>query len=165
MKRILMLAVALAFVLIVASPAPAQDVASQIVGVWKLQKFDRCVVGGSCAAFYGDKPTGHVIYTKGGLFVSQGYGTTRVVPKTPDPTDAERIELFKSMYSWGGTYKVEGNKVTTVVEFAWNEGWKGMTRVAASKIEGKTLSLESSPFKSVIDGAMIFTRTAFERVE
>jgi hypothetical protein len=158
---------ALAFVFVVsgAGATPAADIASPIVGVWKLQRFDRCVVGGTCAASYGEQPVGYAIYTKSGLFMSQGYGAGRIVSKTPDPTDAERIELFKTMYAWGGPYMVEGNGVTTKIEFAWTEGWKGQTRNAKFNVDGRTLTLESSHFKSPIDGSLIFTRLVLERVE
>lgn len=85
--------------------------------------------------------------------------------KTPDPNDAERVELFKSMFAWGGQFKAEGNKVTTKIEFAWQEGWKGQPGVTTAKVEGKTLTVESAPFKSTIDGSMIFTKLILERVE
>jgi hypothetical protein len=103
-----------------------------------------------------EKPTGYIVYSKSGAFLSQGYAMTRVVPKTPDPTDAERIALHKSMYAWGGTYTVDGNKVKVNVELAWNESWKGMVRPGGTfKVEGKVLTIESSPFKSTVDGSMV----------
>ncbi len=165
MKRFVMPVAAVAVALGAIQPAAAEDITAPIVGVWKLQRFDRCAVGGACQPVYGENPTGYIVYTKTGLFLSQGYGTGRVVSKTPDPTDAERIALFKSMYAWGGSYKVEGNRSTTSIEFAWTENWKGQTRSATFKVEGRTLSLESSPFKSPIDGTMIFTRLVLDRVE
>ena len=164
MKHLLLSGVLVTFVVGLAGPASTQDGGS-LVGVWKLQKFDRCVVGAACTAFYGENPTGYLVYTKSGLFMSQGYGTGRVVPKTPDPNDAERVELFKSMFAWGGQYKAEGNKVTTKIEFAWQEGWKGQSRVTTAKVEGKTLTVELAPFKSTIDGSMIFTKLILERIE
>jgi hypothetical protein len=39
--------------------------------------------------------------------------------KIAAPTDAERIELFKSMFAWGSTDKTEGSKVIFDVEIAW----------------------------------------------
>jgi hypothetical protein len=159
-------ATAISLVLASAVPAPADDLASQIVGVWKLQRFERCVVGAACTAFYGDRPAGYLLYSKGGVFVSQVYATTRVVPKAPDPTDEERIALHKSMFAWGGTYKVDGNKISVAVEFAWNESWKGTVRPGGTyKVEGKTLSIESSPFKSTVDGTMVVTKLTLERVD
>jgi hypothetical protein len=62
--------------LTLALPASAQEQASQIVGVWKFQKFDRCVVGGACVPTYGDNPTGTIVNTKS--FVPQGYGAGRM---------------------------------------------------------------------------------------
>jgi hypothetical protein len=165
MKRILMLPAGVAFALTLAHPAPAQDGASQIVGIWKLQKFDRCVVGGSCSAVYGEKPPGYIVYSKSGVFLSQGYAVTRIAPKTPDPTDAERSALHKSMYAWGGTYTLDGNKVTVAVEFAWNESWKAVRPGHTVKVEGRTLSIESAPFKSPVDGAMVVNKLTLERVE
>lgn len=157
---------AISLALASAGPASTQDIASPIIGVWKLQKFDRCVVGGACTAFYGDKPGGYLVYTKSGVFLSQAYATKRVVPKTSDPTDEERIALHKSMFAWGGTYKVDGNKVSVAVEFAWNESWKGTVRPGGTfKVEGKALTIESSPFKSTVDGTMVVTKLMLERVE
>jgi lipocalin-like protein len=166
MKRFLMPVAGLVLAAGVLHPAAAEEALSPLVGVWKLQRFDRCAVGGACDAVYGEKPAGYVVYTRGGLFLSQGYGAGRVVSKTPDPTDAERIALFKSMYAWGGSYKVEGNKITADVEIAWTESWRGQRRVATfAVVDGRTLTLESSPFKSPIDGAPIYTRLVLDRVE
>jgi hypothetical protein len=68
--------------------------------------------------------------------------------------------------AWGGTYKVDGNKVIVAAEFSWNESWKGTVRPGTTfKVDGKTLSLESSPFKSTIDGTLVFTKLTLERVE
>jgi hypothetical protein len=161
-------AVAMTFGLGIVLPASAQDLASQIVGVWKVQKFDLCKVGtDECAAApaFGDQPSGVVIFAKSGVLVTQVFGTSRVVPKTPDPTDEERVALFKSMFAWGGNYKLEGNKITTQIEFAWIESWKGQKRVHTFKVEGTKLTVASSPFKSVIDGATITARLVLERIE
>src|SRR5262245_9057075 len=76
MKRSILPIVIAASVIGMAGPASTQDTASQIAGVWKLQKFDRCIVGGECAPTYGEKPTGYIVYTKSGLFMSQGYHTS-----------------------------------------------------------------------------------------
>ncbi len=114
----------------------------------------------------GDKPLGYVVYTKSGVFLSQVYAAARAAPKTDELTDEERAKLHKTMFSWGGAYKVEGNKVSVSAEFSWNESWKGTFRPATTfKVEGKTLNLESGRFKSTIDGTMVFSRFTLERVE
>jgi hypothetical protein len=68
MMRILISAVALAFLLTLPRPAPAQDLASQLVGVWSLNSQVRKEVAtGATQNNLGEKPTGHLIYTRGGF--------------------------------------------------------------------------------------------------
>jgi hypothetical protein len=46
------------------SPATADDVASSIAGLWKITSFTRNEVGmGKATNFYGEHPSGYVIYT------------------------------------------------------------------------------------------------------
>jgi hypothetical protein len=165
MKRLMLSAAALALGLPLR--VSAQDLGSQIVGVWQLQKFDRCKAGtDDCTAFYGGRPSGYIVFTKGGLFLSQAYAEKRVVPKTPDPTDEERIALHKSMFAWGGRYKIEGNKTIVDVEISWNQAWTGTVRPGGGfKLDGKTVTLTSPPFKSTVDGSMVTTRLTLTRAE
>ena len=69
MKRTLMsAAVALAFLLMLPRPAPAQDLAPQLVGVWNLNsQLRKEVATGATLATFGEKPTGHIIFTRAGL--------------------------------------------------------------------------------------------------
>ena len=81
-------------------------------------------------------------------------------------TDAERIALFKTMYAYNGTYKVEGGKIVDSVDGAWNEGWVG-TKFIIDKYEvsDKMLTTVSSPFKSPLDGSEIVVVITYDRVE
>ena len=67
---------------------------------------------GKTVATYGEHPSGYAYYTRGGHFlifaVTEGRKKNE---KIAAPTDAESIELFKSMFAWGGIYKIEGNKI------------------------------------------------------
>ena len=95
MKRTLMSAVALAFLLTLPRPAPAQDLASQLVGVWNLNSQVRKEVAtGATSNSFGEKPIGRAIFTRGGHSVFTIVGTDRKAPASPTLTDAERIELF-----------------------------------------------------------------------
>ena len=124
MKRTLMSAVALAFLLTLPRPAPAQDLASQLVGVWNLSsQLRKEVATGATLNTYGEKPTGHLIYTRGGHLTFIIVGTDRKAPASPNLTDAERIELFKTMAFGSGTYKVEGNKYVAHYDTSWHQLW------------------------------------------
>jgi hypothetical protein len=60
MKRALMSAVAVAFLLMLPELLAAQDLTSSIVGTWKLTSFARKeLVTGKTAATYGEHPTGY----------------------------------------------------------------------------------------------------------
>ena len=167
MKRVAIHATGLAVLLSISWPAAAQDVASQIVGVWKLTSWTRKEMpSGKVVKSYGERPAGIVVYTKGGHFVSFVAGQDRKAPAKPDPTDAERIELFKTMYGFGGTYKIDGNKLVTHLDTSWNQAWTGTDRPPTTiEIKDKQMTGTSSAFKSVIDGQEIVATTIWERVE
>src|SRR5256885_12521673 len=60
-------AIALAFLLMLGTPAEAQDSASLIVGVWKLTSFARKEVGTEkTVQVFGENPTGYRVHTRGG---------------------------------------------------------------------------------------------------
>jgi hypothetical protein len=166
MKRTLISAVALAFLLMLPRHAPAQDLASQVVGVWKLSSQVRKEVAtGATLNSYGEKPTGHLILTRGGHSTFVVVGTGRKAPASPNLTDAERIELFKTMAFGSGTYKVEGNKFVTHYDTSWHQLWTGRDISSQNEINGKTLTNTSEPFKSSIDGKEVVVVTTWERVE
>jgi hypothetical protein len=167
MKRTLMSAVALAFLMTLPRPAPAQDLASQLVGVWNLSSYLRKEVatGATQNSFFGEKPTGLLILTRGGHSTFTLVGTDRKAPASPNPTDAERIELFKTMAFGSGTYKVEGNKSVTHYDTSWHQLWTGRDISSQTEIKGKTLAQTSEPFKSALDGKEVVVVTTWERVE
>ena len=166
MKRTLMSAVALAFLLTLPRPAPAQDLASQLVGVWNLSSYLRKEVAtGATQNSFGEKPIGQFIYTRGGHSAFTIVGTDRKAPASPNLTDAERIELFKTMAFGSGTYKVEGNKFVTHYDTSWHQLWTGKDISSQNEINGKTLTNTSEPFKSSIDGKEVVVVTTWERVE
>ena len=145
---------------------PAKDLASQLVGAWKLNsQLRKEVATGATLANFGEKPTGYIIYTRGGLLTFVIAGTDRKAPAGPNLTDAERIELFKTMSFGSGTYKVEGNKVVTRYDTSWHQLWTGRELSSHTEIQGKTLTIATEPFKAAVDGKEVVVTTVWERVE
>ena len=72
----------------------------------------------------------------------------RRAPAGPSPTDAERIELFKTAVFGSGTYRLEGNKLITRYDTSWHQAWTGAERVNTVEITGKTLTSTCSPSKA-----------------
>jgi hypothetical protein len=125
-----------------APPASAGD-AERIVGTWKLvsvvyedvQTKERTPVLGA-------HPKGWQIATPEGRWLALVTADGRKVPQT----DADRAQALRTMISYTGRYRLEGGKVVTKVEAAWNEAWVGTEQVRAYRFEGDDLlHLESPP--------------------
>jgi hypothetical protein len=89
----------------------------------------------------GEKPRGRQIATADGRWLALVTAENRPVPKT----DAERAQALRTMIAYTGRYRVEGGKVITKVEAAWNEAWVGGEQVRFIRFEGDRLFIESPP--------------------
>jgi hypothetical protein len=128
--------------LILSTAARAAD-KDRIVGTWKLvsvtyedaQTKQRTPV-------LGEHPRGYQIATTEGRWLALVTADGRPVPKT----DEDRAKALRSMIAYSGRYRVEGNKVITKVEVAWNEAWVGGEQVRFLRFEGDDiLNIESPP--------------------
>ena len=162
MRKLLVASVVLGL----AGPALADD-SAKLPGVWKMTSWTRHEIAtGKDGKLFGEHPGGYLIYTRDGHFMWTGFKDQRPKPAAAEPTDAERVALFKTMYAYNGTYKVEGGKIVDTIDGAWNEGWVG-TKFTIDKyqISDQTLSMISAPFKSTMDGTEVVVITIYERVE
>src|ERR1700752_3675539 len=115
----------LAVLIMLASPARADD-KTRIVGTWKLVSVvyeDQDTKART--PIYGEHPRGYQIATADGRWLALVTAEGRGVPKT----DEDRLKAFRTMISYAGRYSVDGNKITTKVEVAWNESWVGGEQV------------------------------------
>jgi hypothetical protein len=165
MKHTSISAAALAFLLMGTQPAPTQDLASQLVGVWKYtSQSTKEVATGKINHPFGEKPTGHIVYTKGGHAVFVLAGDNRKAPAAAVATDAERINLFNTIAAASGTYKVEGNTIIVTYAASWNQTWTGITQKRQFEIVGNKLTVTSAPTKDLAGQDIVFVVT-YERVE
>jgi hypothetical protein len=138
MRAILFLVLLLASL---AAPARGGE-KEQIVGTWKLVSVmyeDQETK--ALTPVLGNNPRGRQIATADGRWLALVTAENRPVPKT----DEERAQALRTMISYSGRYRVEGNKVTTKVEMAWNEAWVGGEQVRFVRFEGDKLFIESPP--------------------
>jgi hypothetical protein len=158
MKNILFSSAAFVY-LFTSGSALAQD----IVGSWKQSAFYQKVVSSGEKRFpFGEKIVGRSMYTKEGTFCTMATGVDRK-QGTGAPTDEERIALFKSMYAYCGTYRVDGSKLSGQPDVAWTPNWAKQEHNATWKVEGKKLTVETMPFKSQLDGAEVVAVVEYER--
>ena len=166
MKRIIMAAAALFALLASAEPAPAQELASAIVGSWKLTSFARKELAtGNTIRPFGERPAGHLIYTKDGTGAYVIAAEKRPSPGI-NPSEAERLELYRTIVAASGRYRVEANsKVVFTPEATTNQATIGREQAFHIQVVGKTLTSTSAPLKSPMDGQEVVIVTTFERVE
>jgi len=157
---------ALVFLVTGLESVSAQDLATSIVGTWKLTDLVRKEVAtGAFVKTFGENPTGHIVYTKGNRAVWFFVANKRSAPAGPNPTDAEQGELFRTMAGCSELYRVEGNKIVGRCDASWNQSWTGIEGTSTADIVGKKLTLTSTPFKSAIDGKEVVVMTTWERAE
>ena len=156
-----------ALALLLTSPvaASAQDLASQMVGVWKRTgHVNNSVATGETNKPMGENPTGTLIFTRGGYFSYIFIGEGRKPPATLPPTDAEVISLYNTAGFASGSYKVDGDKVTVHYDTSANQVFTGQQRVGTMQVSGKQLTWTTTPFKTAAGKDVIATFT-FERLE
>jgi Lipocalin-like domain len=110
------------------------------VGTWKLVSFQFEVEGGERRNVFDEHPVGVIIIT------AEGHLLTLITASNRAPT-ATASELFDSMMSYSGLYRLQGNnRLITRVDSAWNPAWVGTEQTRSFKRDGDTLSLMAPDF-------------------
>jgi hypothetical protein len=123
------------------------------LGTWKLESYTtEDLATGQKSTLLGAHPSGFLHYGTDcrmyAILVKDG----RVPPATFAPNDAERIELFGSFLAYAGTYRIEGDKVSHIVDASWNQSWTGTTQVRRFRIDGNHLYITTLPTKNALTG-------------
>jgi hypothetical protein len=155
---------ALALVITVTSSgiAYAQDLASQLVGVWKRTESVRQFVDGSEPAKRALR--GVAIFTRGGLFAVTLEYDGRAAPAGAAPTNDELAAMAKSSFFGSGTYKVEGDVVVLRYDSSLHPSWIGAERRATMKVADKVL-IWTSPQYTDANGKAGFDVISQTRLE
>jgi hypothetical protein len=153
---------AVLFGLLVATQTVYAQDGNKIVGTWKLVSFDtEFQTSGERKALYGKNPNGYFIFTPEGRAMALITGEGR---KAAD-TDEGRAGLFRTMFSYTGLYRLEGDKFITKVDVSWNEAWTGTEQVRFYKLEGNNLDIISAwapsgaiPGRPIVRGILTWER-------
>jgi hypothetical protein len=148
-------------------PLGAYAQVEEMYGTWRLVSFTRDVLDtGERTDIFGKAPHGFLAYSRDGRFMAIIVKENRA--KTTDLgklTDADRAELFKSLIAYGGTFKVDGNRLTHNVDISWNEAWTGTPQGRAFRIEGRKLTISTDPAPSVLDGKRVTAVLVWEKIQ
>jgi Lipocalin-like domain len=163
MTRAIAVALTTAMLLISVWPAGAEDIASPIVGLWKLTgNTTKIVASGAMEKQAGEHPSGYQLFTKGGHMMYFQAAENRKPPAGAVATDAERVALFNSLVAYAGTFKVNGSKVLIHMEANTVPGTPD--RAYAMEISGNKLTLTADPFMNGTGQQIVSIRT-FERAD
>ena len=154
--------IAICLMLFWAFPALA-DERQQIVGVWKLQTYDvEFQDTDEHKAPFGTRPNGIGIFMADGRTIAILTAEGRKSPQT----DADRVEAFRSMVAYSGTYRLEKDRWITTVDITWNESWMGTEQVRYYRIDGDTLTVMTPWRPSIIfDGRVARTTLTWVKIE
>jgi hypothetical protein len=143
-----------------------QNLASDIVGVWKVVSIEtKEVQSGKVTRPLGDQLTGTFTFTRGGNFSGMVFRTDRKPPVAPNATEAERVALFNSLVAYNGTYQIEGAKLVMKIESSHIQSWNGTERTLAIEISGRRLTGRSAPLKAASTGLEVVAENVWERLE
>jgi hypothetical protein len=123
-----------------------------LVGTWKLKSYVWTTTEGKISSVFGEHPTGYLSYSADGRMYAMGTAEGRRVPHDIVPSDAERLELYKTMFAYAGTYSVEPDKVVHHIDNSWNQIWNGTDQIRFYKLAGNTLTITSARASSPYDG-------------
>jgi hypothetical protein len=152
--------------LIATSSTTSAQSNDKLYGTWQLVSFTAQVVAtGESVGTFGKAPQGYLSYGRDGRMLVMMVKESRPRPSDISKmTDAERLELFNSMVAYGGTFKVDGSRITHNVDISWNENWTGTMQVRRFQIEGHRLILTQDPQVGA-DGRRTAAVLTWERVQ
>jgi hypothetical protein len=134
MRRLKWLGVLILLLLV--EQASFADDRDKLLGIWKLVSWEKeTIATGQRKLFFGKSPSGYLIFTPEGrmMLIITGEGRLGL------NTNQNCTELFSSMYSYTGTYQVQGDKWITKIDVASNPGFVGENAIRSFKVDGDRL--------------------------
>jgi Lipocalin-like domain len=145
------------------SPALAEG--SALVGTYRLISEQRTIVDtGEVIATSASR--GFITYEANGRMIVLIVRNPRPKPEGAEKiTDEQRIDLFRTMTAYAGTYKFDGTTVEHSIEISMNEVWSGTKQVRTVERDGERLVYSTPPFPFHTDGKMSINSLVWEKVQ
>jgi hypothetical protein len=138
-----------------------------LYGTWRLVSFTQEILAtGEKTDIFGKAPHGFLHYSRDGRMYAILVKDER--PKPTDlakMTDEERVELFKTVIAYGGTFTFDGKMATHHVDISWNQNWTGSPQVRNVRLEGRKLYISTNPQPRAIDGKPVIAVLTWEKVQ
>jgi len=159
----------LAFVAIalfsVAAPNLATAQEAKLVGTYRLVSTSMKIVEtGQVETFPNER--GFITYGSDGRMFGIIVRGDRPKPESvAQLTDPQRLELFRTLTAYSGTYKFDGKTVEHQIDIAWNEVWAGTKQVRTVTIDGDRVSLTTPAVPRPQDGKVSVNTLVWEKVK
>jgi hypothetical protein len=162
MRKVMLLAFAVA-----ALPYLALAADEELAGTYRLISSTRKILDtGQVLNTWGKDPKGFITYGKDGRMLVLIVRNDRPRPESVEKmNDQQRIDLFRSMTAYGGTYTFDGKSVQRHIDISWNEVWTGTTVIRDITKEGDKLIYTSPAAPFTGDGKMSEVTLVWEKVK
>ena len=117
-------------------PSAASPNSQALLGTWKLVSLVYEFRDGRApVSLLGNNPIGYMVLSPAGRMAAVLEGEGR----KPAKTDEERSALLRSLISYTGKYRIEGDRWITKVDASWNGAWNGTEQEREFRLEGDKL--------------------------
>jgi len=138
-----------------------------LYGTWCLISYTQEILAtGEKIDMFGKAPRGFLGYSRDGRMYAILVKAER--PKPTDLaklTDEERVELFKTVIAYAGTFTFDGKTATHHVDISWNEYFTGTAQVRNIRLEGGKLYISTNPMPRPEDGKPMIAVLVWEKVK
>lgn len=138
----------------------------ELFGTWRLVTATSTIVAtGEKTHVWGTDPQGFLSYAPDGRMSAMITFGSR--PKPVDlskVTDLERVQLYRTLLSYGGTFSLKGSVVTHHIDISSNETWTGTNQVRYAKFEGDLLVITTPAQPRSGDGIVSVGELKWRRV-
>jgi hypothetical protein len=146
--------------------SPTAHAADTIVGSWRLLSWVEVETETKAVrAAFGDDPVGVITYTPDGRTAIFIANPKRKAPAGPKATDAEAIDLYRTIVAYAGTYSVDGDTITHKIEVSWNQTWSGTSQKRHIEIKEDHLTIKTPPIISPSSGKESVHTLVWERIK
>jgi hypothetical protein len=141
--------------------------AGSLYGAWRLVSATSTVVAtGEKSFIWGNDPKGFLTYTPDGRM-----STIVTFGERPKPadfskvTDQDRVQLYRTLLAYGGTFSIEGPVVTHHVDISSNETLNGTNQIRNVRMEGDLLVFTTPARPRTADGIVSIGEMKWVRVK
>ena len=136
-----------------------------IMGTYTLVSEQRTIVD-TKEVIPGTGARGYITYGEDGRMIVLIVRQPRPRPEAPEKiTDQQRIELFRTITAYAGTYKFDGTTIEHNIEISMNEVWSGTKQVRSVRRERDHLIYSTPPFPFHTDGKTSINTLVWEKVQ